>query len=467
MPSEGSRERAVFPAAQPCKAISKRKHYLYPEIGEIMETKLERISQLSSEHPDMVFTSIGHLINKELLKECHEKMDGEKAVGIDGITKEDYSRNLEENLEELVKRLKEKSYRPKPARRIEIPKENGKTRPLSIYCYEDKLIQEVLKEILEAVFEPHFYEEMMGFRPGRSCHQAIRKLNVMLEQRPTNYVVDADIKSFFNHLNHEWIIRFIESKIKDPNITRLVQRMLKAGIIEEYEYQTTEEGSGQGSVSSPVIANIYMHYVLIWWFHEKVQPNMKGYSGMVVYADDFVVCFEYKEDAEIFYKHLRRRMEYFGLSLEEEKSRLIEFGRRAKAETQRRGTKAETFEFLGFTHYCSESRDGRYRVKRKTSKKKLSKKCKEMNNQIKEMRSWKVKEIIAKLNQVLTGYFHYYGITDNSKGIGKFRYVVMKRLYYWLNRRSQKKSYSWEGFNEMLKVYPLARAQIYVSVYER
>lgn len=243
-----------------------------------METKLARISQLSSENPDMVFTSIGHLINKELLKECHEKMEGEKAVGIDGVSKEEYGRNLEENLENLVGRLKQKSYRPQPARRVEIPKENGKTRPLSIYSYEDKLVQEALRRVLEAVYEPHFYNEMWGFRPKRGCHKAIQSLNEMLEKRPTNYVLDADIKGFFDHIDHEWAIKFIESRIKDPNITRLVRRMLRAGVMKDCQYEETWEGSGQGSVCSPVIANIYMHYVLVWWFKEKIQPTLRGYS---------------------------------------------------------------------------------------------------------------------------------------------------------------------------------------------
>lgn len=218
-----------------------------------METKLERISQLSSEKPDMVFTSIGHFIDKEMLWKCHEKMDGSKAVGIDGVTKEEYGRNLDENLETLVDRLRRKAYKPKPARKVEIPKDNGKTRPLSIYCYEDKLIQEALKEILEAVFEPHFYDEMMGFRPNRSCHKALRKLGEMLEREKTSYVLDADIKSFFNKLDHEWIIKFIEARIKDPNVIRLVRRTLKAGIMEDFLYVATDEGSGQGSVCSPTL----------------------------------------------------------------------------------------------------------------------------------------------------------------------------------------------------------------------
>lgn len=448
------------------KTISKRKHHLYTGIGDMMETKLARISQLSRENPDMVFTSIGHLINKELLKSCHEKMDGKKAVGIDGVTKEEYERNLEQNLTELTQRLKNKSYKPQPARRVEIPKDNGKTRPLSIYCYEDKLVQEALKQILEAVFEPHFYDEMMGFRPGRSCHKAIKKLNNYLENKPTNYVLDADIKGFFNHLDHEWIIRFIESKIKDPNIIRLVRRTLRSGIMEDFQYEPTEEGAGQGSVSSPIVANIYMHYVLVWWFKEIIQPRLRGYAGLVVYADDFVACFQYREDAELFYKHLINRMGHFGLEMEESKSRLIKFGKYAQKDAQRNGEKAETFDFLGFTHYCSMSRNGKFRVKRKTSRKKFRKKCKEIHAMLKEIRHWDVKMIVEKLNKILIGYNHYYGITDNIRALERFQRKVEKMLFYWLNRRSQKSSYTWQGYRELLKVFPIVQPRIYVNIYQ-
>ena len=430
-----------------------------------METKLARISQLSKENPDMVFTSIGHLINKELLMECHKTMDGKKAVGIDGVTKEDYGRNLEENLDKLVGRLKQKSYKPQPARRVEIPKDNGKTRPLSIYCYEDKLVQEALKRVLEAVFEPHFYDEMWGFRPNRGCHKAIQSLNVMLEKRPTSYVLDADIKGFFDHINHDWAVRFIESRIKDPNIIRLVRRMLKGGILEDYRYEKTEEGSGQGSVCSPIIANIYMHYVLVWWFKEKMQPRFRGYSGLTVYADDFVVVFQYKDDAERFYEHLKKRMEHFGMTLEENKTRLIEFGRFAEERCAKQGRKPQTFTFLGFTHYCSHGRNGKFRVKRKTSKKKFAKKCKEVHRIIRDMRTRRLAVIIKKMNQILVGYYHYYGITDNIDSLRNFRRQMRKSLFKWLNRRSQKKSYTWEQFDDMLRTYPLAEPKIYVSVY--
>ena len=434
-----------------------------------METKLARISQMSRENPTMKFTSIGHLINKEMLKSCHDAMDGNKAKGIDGVSKADYEERLEENLDGLVDRLKRKAYHPQPARRVEIPKDNGKTRPLSIYCYEDKLVQEALKRILEAVFEPMFYDEMMGFRPNRNCHMALRKLNRMLEEEYTNYVLDADIKGFFDHLDHEWIIRFVESRIKDPNIIRLIRVMLKAGIMKDYVFEETEEGSGQGSVCSPILANIYMHYVLVWWFKEKIQPKARGFCGLVVYADDFVVCFQHKDEAQAFYKMLGDRMEHFGLTLEKEKSRLIEFGKFAEENSKRRnGKKPETFNFLGFTHYCSKSRSGEFRVKRKTSKKKFNKKIKEMDAEIKErlvILGLKVPDVIYWLNQVLVGYFHYYGITDNYNMLRRFVYRIEMTLFKWLNRRSQRRSYTWETFRELRKNYPLAKPHIYVSIY--
>jgi hypothetical protein len=237
--------------------------------------------------------------------------------------------------------------------------------------------------------------------------------------------------------------------------------------MKDYRLDVEESGAGQGNVCAPILANIYMHYVLVWWFKEKIQPKLRGYSGLVVYADDFVICFQYKAEAETFYKLLKKRMGHFGLSLEEEKSRLIEFGRFAESNRARLGKpKPETFDYLGFTHYCSRSRNGRFRVKRKTSRKKFSHKSKEVHKLIGEMRTLPVKAIVKKINQILVGYYHYYGITDNSKAISAFRYRVLKSLYHWLNRRSQKKSYTWDGYLEMItKDYPIELPRIYVSIY--
>jgi group II intron reverse transcriptase/maturase len=291
----------------------------------------------------------------------------------------------------------------------------------------------------------------------------------MIEKNSTNYILDADIKGFFDHLDHGMIVRFVESRIKDPNIIRLVKKMLKAGVVNDYVFEATEKGSGQGSVCSPIIACIYMHYVLLWWFKERVKPVLKGYSDMVVYADDFVVCFQYKEDAEIFYERLKRRMGNFGLSLEEEKSRLIEFGRFADENSKRRnGKKPETFTFLGFTHYCSKGRNGQFRVKRKTSKKKFNKKVKEMDKELREKiidLGYKATEVIKWVNQVLVGYFHYYGITDNTRMLSSFVYRIDRILFKWLNRRSQKRSYTWDSYGELKKEFPLAKPRIYVNIY--
>ena len=429
-----------------------------------MATKLERIAQLSKENPNMVFTSIGHLINIEMLADCHIKMDGKKAVGIDGVTKDEYNKDLEKNLFDLMDRMKSKAYHPKPARRVEIPKDNGKTRPLSIYCYEDKLVQEAIKRVLEAVYEPCFYDEMMGFRPNRGCHDALKLLNNQIGGNCTNWVLDADIRGFFDNIDHDWMMKFVGARIKDPRVLRLVKVMLKAGVVKDMGgYEPTEQGSGQGSVCSPILANIYMHYVLLWWFHEVVKPQLKGYAGIVNYADDFVVCFQYKWEAEQFYERLKHRMAYFGLSLAEEKCRLIEFGRFAEQNRKRRNEgKPETFDFLGFTHVCSKSKYGKFKVRRITSRKKFIKKCKVMHDLIGRLRMEKTVNIIRWINQVLVGYYHYYGVYGNYPKVMKFRWNVLNSLYYWLNRRGQKRSYTRAGFYDMItNGHPVVRPKTF------
>ncbi|MGB8451371.1 MAG: group II intron reverse transcriptase/maturase [Anaerocolumna sp.] len=432
-----------------------------------METKLERIHEMSKNNPEFVFTSIGHMINKELLLECHHNADGAKAVGTDGISKSEYEVKLEENIKNLVSKLKSHAYHPLPSKRVMIPKEDGKMRPLGISSYEDKLVQEALKQVLEAVFEPMFYDCMYGFRPNRNCHMALKSLNQMIERNKTSYILDADILGFFNHIDHEWMVKFIGARIKDPNIIRLVKLFLKAGVMEDGNFVKTEEGTAQGSGCSPVMANIYMHYVVVWWFYEKFKPLARGYCDIVVYADDFVCCFQYQDDATLFHELLKKRLGHFNLQLQETKSRLIEFGRFAEENRKHRGVgKPETFDFLGFTHYCSHSRKGKFRVKRKTSAKKVRKKLKEINQWIKVHRNLPKKVIIDKLTARLKGYYRYYGITDNYYSIKEFGYLVEKALFHWLNKRSQKKSYNWERFNRMLKRYPLPKPAIYVNIYD-
>lgn len=431
-----------------------------------MGTKLQRIAEMSQKDAGIKFSSLYHMIDKELLLECHKELDKRKAVGIDGISKEEYSENLEKNLKLLVEKLVTKSYKPSPVKRVQIPKENGKTRPLGIATYEDKIVQLALKKVIEAVYEPRFLECMYGFRPKRGCHDAIKRLNYIIEKQKTNWVYDADIKGYFDNLNHEWIMKTLGVHICDPNIMRLVSRFLKAGIMEQGVYKDTEEGAIQGGNLSPLIANIYMHYMLTLWFYKVIKPQCTGQCELVVYADDFVACFQNKEDILMFHDMIGKRMEMLGLELEPNKTRMLEFGRYASENNRKRnGGKPETFDFLGFTHYCSKSQRGWFRVKRKTSKKKFRTKVKNFKEWIIKSRTIPLKILMERVNLKLQGHYRYYGITDNSKMIRRFYNEVEKLLYKWLNRRSQRNSYNFEKFKMMLKHYPLLKPKIYVSIY--
>lgn len=432
-----------------------------------METKLERIADKSAHEVRPVFTSLYHLLNEELLLQCHRELNGRKAVGIDETTKEEYSRNLEENIRNLVKRLKNKSYKPKPTLRVYIPKANGKKRPLGIAAYEDKIVQLGLKKILEAVYEPKFKDNMYGFRPGRSCHMAIKEICVSIVRKRINYVVEADIKGFFDHMDHEWVIKFVGYYIQDPNILNLVKKYLKAGVMENGEYKTNESGSAQGNIISPILANIYMHHVLALWYREYYGKHGSGMSFLVIYADDYVAGFENKWEAEKYYREMQERLRQFGLEIEPSKSRLLEFGRYAKERRKRKGKeKPETFDFLGVTFYCGETQRGKYCVKLKSAGKRYRAKLKEMKQWLKRSRTMPVRKVMELLNQKLTGYYHYYGVTYNIAMLIKYHYHVTNLLYKWLNRRSQKKSYNWEGFKMMLKHYPLAYPKRYFNLYE-
>jgi len=258
-----------------------------------METKLNRIREMSASNPKMVFTSLYHLINEDLLRLCHKEIDGNKATGVDKVTKDEYELKLEENLKDLVNRLKRKSYKPQPSLRVYIPKANGKMRPLGMAAYEDKLVQSALRRILMAVYEPKFRSSMYGFRPNRDCHGALKDLAMQIEKGKTNYVIDADIKGFFNNIEHDCALELIQHRIADPNILWLIKKTLTAGVVEDNKRQPTVKGTEQGNLASPVIANIYMHYALALWYDVKFKMSCKGMSGLVIYADDFVATFQY------------------------------------------------------------------------------------------------------------------------------------------------------------------------------
>lgn len=432
-----------------------------------METKLSRIAELAKADPKLRFTSIGHFINTYALTESHRMMETGKATGVDGVTKETYEANLEANVEKLVKRLKQKSYRPQPARRTYIPKDEKRLRPLGIPAYEDKLVQHALKNVLEVIYEQDFMDFSYGFRPKRSMHDALKHLNKIIEKGKISYIVDADIKGFFNHVDHEWLMKFLDLRIGDPNIHRLVRRMLKAGIQEDGVLEPTEEGTPQGSVASPILANVYLHYVLDMWFAVAVKKQCRGQAEIVRFADDFVCCFQYKEDAEHFYAALQTRLEKFNLSIAEEKTKIIEFGRFAEMNREKRGKgKPETFNFLGFTHYCSKSQNDTFRVKRKTSGKKLQQKMKSMKTWIKFNRHMEQEAFLKIVRSKLTGHYRYYGMTDNSMRMRAYYFHTIKLMFKWLNRRSQRKSFTWEKYQEVLKYFRLPKPKIYVNIYD-
>jgi len=410
-------------------------------------------------------------INKDTLSASHKEMNGRKAKGIDGVAKEDYSVHLRENVEHLVKQMKSGSYKPEPIRRVYIPKDgSNKMRPLGISCYEDKVVENVIAQILTMVYEPKFYNDSFGFRPNRSCHQAVREVIEMVQYRKVNYIVEADIKGFFDNVDHEWLIKFLEHDIADKKFIEIIEKFLKAGIMEDGKYLDSEKGTPQGNGASPILANVYLHYVLDSWFNIKVKRQSKGQAFLIRYCDDFVCCFQNKWEAEAFYENLIERFKKFGLELALNKTKILEFGRFAEKNRRMRGLgKPETFDFLGFTFYCSWNGDKRFfRCKVKTSRKKLCSKIRAMKEWIKRNRTLPVRDLIKKLNQKLRGHYQYYGVTDNTRDVKSFANKAKWLLFKWLNRRSQKRSYTIDTFfNGLLRTFPIAEPDVKVSLFYR
>lgn len=398
-------------------------------------------------------------INKEFLKEYHRKQDNNKAVGIDNVTKETYEQNLDTNLDNLMIDLKKFAYKPLPVRRTYIPKGNNKKgRPLGIMSYEDKLVQGVFAEVLREIYEKIFLDCSYGFRPNRDCHQAIKELDNIIMRKKINFIVDADIKSFFDNVNHEWLIKFLEHTIKDVNFIRYIKRFLISGIMEEGKFYETDKGAIQGGVISPILANVYLHYVIDLWFKYDVKVRSRGEAYMVRYADDMVCCFEYEEDANRYYAELKERLKKFNLELAEDKSKIIPFGRNNKEST-------ETFDFLGFTHKDSKGHSGYYKLLHSTSQKKLKAKRAAVKQWIKENMHKPIKELIKQLNTKLVGHYRYYGISDNYNRMRSFREYIKLQLFKHLRRRSQKHNMTFEKFNKILEYNPIVSPKIYFKLW--
>ena len=433
-----------------------------------METKLLRIAELAKSDPKMKFTSLAHLLNVQSLIQCHHELPNNKATGVNGTTKEQYAESLEENIMDLTSRLRSKSYRPIPVRRMYIPKLNSnKRRPLGIPEHEDKIVQKGIAKVLNAIYENDFLDCSFGFRPNRNCHDALKILNFYIEKRLVSYVVDVDIKGFFDNVDHKWMMEFLKHRITDPNLLRIISRFLKGGYMEEGRRYKTDKGTPQGGVISPILANVYLHYVLDLWFEKVVRKQCEGQAYMVRYADDFVCCFQHKREAIQFYESLKLRLKKFNLEIAEDKTKVIPFGRFAENNAKRTGNgKPATFDFLGFTHYCGKSKQGKFRVKRKSSRKKVQGKLKESKEWLKSNRNKNIHLIMERFRRSLVGYYNYYCITDNSRTVNDFKEKIEILLFKWLNRRSQRKSFTWDKFRLFLQMFPLPKPRIRVNIYE-
>jgi RNA-directed DNA polymerase len=416
-------------------------------------TDLTRIGEKARKEPGLVFTSLyHHIYDVDNLRACYDALDANKATGVDGVTKEEYGRNLEENLRDLSKRLKRMGYRPGPKRRSYIPKAGSeKGRPLGISNLEDKIVEEAVKRTLEPIYEAVFEDSSHGYRPGRNQHKCLDELGRTIQQGKVNYVVEADIKGFFDNVSQEWMIKFLRHRIRDERVIRLIIRMLKSGIMEDGLVHASEQGTPQGSILSPLLSNIYLHYALDLWFSRRVKKESRGEAYYFRFADDFLACFQYKDDAESFRQRLGDRLEGFGLQLAEEKTHCIKFGRFAREDAYRRGEKPKEFTFLGFTHYCGKTKKGYFMVKRRTSRKKLGQSLRKFTDWAKKARHvLKKGEMLRQARTRVMGHLSYYAITDNLERCSYYDYRAKHIVFKWLNRKSQRKAYTWESFSQAL-----------------
>ncbi len=394
-----------------------------------METKLTRIAELAKRRPRMNLQTLIHALDEKSLKAAHSALAADRATGIDAVTKEEYDDKLQENIDNLLERMKRQAYKPQPVKRVYIPKGDGKKRPLGLPAYEDKIVQKVLNEILTVIYEVEFLDCSYGFRSGRSCHDALKKVTKIIETKKVSFVVDADIKGFFDNVDHGWMMKFLQERIQDPNLLKLIQRFLKAGVMQEGEVYETDTGTPQGGIISPTLANVYLHYVLDLWIEKHVKKFMRGETHYVRYADDFLLTFQYEEDAITVMRWLKDRLAKFGLEVAEDKTRILPFGKY-------RGTK-ESFDFLGFTFINAKTLKGWYRLGIISSQKKLKAKREAFKVWLRTRINKPMIETLKLVNLALQGHYNYYGVNGNMKALIGFMWYVRRRVLWMLRRRSQ------------------------------
>jgi group II intron reverse transcriptase/maturase len=398
------------------------------------------------------FTALLHHVNIDLLRNCYHHLKREAAAGVDGVTWQEYGDGLEERLADLHGRIHRGAYQAKPSRRVWIPKADGRQRPLGIAALEDKVVQSAVVQVLNQIWEEDFLSFSYGFRPGRSQHDALDALYVGITSKQVNYVLDLDIRSFFDKVGHDHLEKFVRHRIGDERFVRLILKWMKAGVMEDGQWFETEEGTPQGAVISPLLANLYLHHVLDLWVKAWRKKVAHGDVIVVRYADDAVLGFRYREEAEKFLADLQERVRKFGLELHPEKTRLIEFGRYAAERRGKRGEgKPETFNFLGFTHICGKNhKTGYFMVLRKTIGKRMAAKLKEIGQKLRQGLHEKTKHTTEWLKSVVRGYFQYHAIPRNEERLKVFRYEVLRMWWRQLRRRSQRTRWTWNKFREKL-----------------
>jgi RNA-directed DNA polymerase len=420
--------------------------------GVLWKTKLDRISELSAKDKKLKFNNLGHLLNIALLKELYHQLDGNKAVGIDGVTKKQYGVNLDENLSKLLERIRQNKYHPKAARLVEIPKDDGSSRPLAISCLEDKLVQLAVNELLSRIYEPIFLPCSYGFRPNKSCHDALKALTYSTWRYKEGAVVEIDLRKYFNSIPHHKLMECLEKKISDRRLLQLVNKLLKTPTMRDGKSIPNLEGCPQGSCLSPILANVYLHAVIDSWFKEISQTHLRGRADLIRYADDMVFVFEHLTDAERFYEALPKRLGKYGLSMHLEKSQLIESGQKAAERAIAQGRRLSTYKFLGFVCYWGKGRNGKLRLKYSSRADRFRAKLKEIKQYLRgklntDDTNGTIKQVVLKIK----GWLNYHSISDNQRRVREFIQENRRSLLYWFRRRGGNTYIPWVKLARILK----------------